>query len=242
MKKCIFLAGATGAIGRRLAPLLIADGWTVVGTTRSSAKQQVLRDLGVEPAVVDVFDSAALTTAVVLAKPEIVIHQLTDLPLGLDPAAMGDALVRNARLRDEGTRNLVSAASAAGVKRLIAQSIAFVYEPGTMPYREDDPLCVDADDEWGLTARGVASLERQVLGAPMVGIVLRYGALYGPGTGFDVATGSAPLHVDAAARAAQLAVSKGETGIYNVAETDGTVSSEKIERELGWNANYRISR
>ena len=91
----------------------------------------------------------------------------------------------NARLRDEGTRNLVSAAVHAGARRLIAQSIAFVYAPGPMPHGEDDPLDVDADDANGVTARGVASLERQVLEAPVAGIVLRYGALYGPGTGFD---------------------------------------------------------
>jgi nucleoside-diphosphate-sugar epimerase len=242
MNKCIFLAGATGAIGRRLAPMLIADGWRVIGTTRSAAKQPILRDMGVEPVIVDVFNSVALSDAVAQAKPQIVIHQLTDLPPGLEPAAMGDALVRNARIRDEGTRNLVSAAVRAGARRLIAQSIVFVYEPGPMPYRESDPLCVDAEGDWGLTARGVASLERQVLEAPLEGIVLRYGALYGPGTGFDVATGPAPLHVDAAAKAAHLAVSKGDHGVYNVAETDGTVSSERIEKELDWRGDWRISR
>jgi nucleoside-diphosphate-sugar epimerase len=242
MNKCIFLAGATGAIGRRLAPMLIADGWTVVGTTRTAAKQQLLRDMGVEPAVVDVFNGEALNDVVAKVKPQIVIHQLTDLPAGLDPDKMSEALVRNARIRDEGTRNLVSAAVRAGARRLIAQSIAFVYEAGPMPYRESDPLCVDAEGDWGLTARGVASLERQVLSAPLDGIVLRYGALYGPGTGFDVATGPAPLHVDAAAKAAHLAVSGGDPGIYNVAEADGTVSSEKIEKQIGWQSDWRDAR
>lgn len=241
MSQCIFLAGATGAIGRCLAPLLVADGWRVVGSTRSAAKEALLRGIGVEPVVVDVFDRAALEEAVVRVQPDIVIHQLTDLPTGLDPQQMSDALQRNARIRDEGTRNLVDAAVKAGAKRLIAQSIAFVYEPDRpKPYREDDPLCVDADGDWGLTARGVASLERQVLDAPLEGIVLRYGGLYGPGTGFDVAATEAPLHVDAAAQAAHLAVTRGTRGVYNIAEADGTVSSDKARRELGWSPDWRL--
>ena len=97
---------------------------------------------------------------------------------------MAEALVRNARLREVGTRNLVAAAVAAGAKRMVAQSLAFVYAPGPMPYREDAPLCLD-DPVFGETARAVASLEQQVLAAPLTGIVLRYGKLYGPGTGFD---------------------------------------------------------
>ncbi|CAG4925661.1 NAD-dependent epimerase/dehydratase family protein [Paraburkholderia saeva] len=242
MSKRIFLAGATGAIGRCLAPMLIADGWQVAGTTRSASKQQMLVDMGVEPVVVDVFDRAKLEAAVIGAGPDVVIHQLTDLPAGLDPDRMGEALVRNARLRDEGTRNLVAAAVKAGAHRLVAQSIAFVYAAGTMPYREEDPLAVTGDDEWALTARGVASLETQVLAAPVEGIVLRYGGLYGPRTGFDIATGHAPLHVEAAAHAAYLAVTRGPPGIYNVAETDGTVTSEKAAAALGWDPDWRMAR
>jgi nucleoside-diphosphate-sugar epimerase len=242
MSKCIFLAGATGAIGRCLAPLLVADGWRVVGTTRSAAREALLQGLGVQPAILDVFDRAALEQAVVQAEPEVIIHQLTDLPTGLDPDMVSDALKRNARIRDIGTRNLVSAAMRAGAKRLIAQSIAFVYEPDRpKPRSEGDPLCVNAEGDWGLTARGVASLEQQVLDAPLEGIVLRYGGLYGPGTGFDVAATEAPLHVEAAARAAQLAVTRGTRGVYNVAEADGTVSSDKAIRELGWSSAWRVS-
>jgi nucleoside-diphosphate-sugar epimerase len=122
MAKTIFLAGASGAVGRHLAPLLITQGWRVVGTTRSKEKVPTLLNLGIEAAVVDVFDPEALTAAVVEAKPQVVIHQLTDLPPGLDPALMAEATMRNARIRDEGTRNLVSAAIQAGVERFIAQS------------------------------------------------------------------------------------------------------------------------
>ena len=126
----IFLAGAGGVIGRRLTPLLHRAGHVVAGTTRSADKAAALRALGAEPVVVDVFDAAALTRAVVAAAPQVVIHQLTDLPFAPNTPQYQEGLARNARLRIEGTRNLVAAAKAAGVKRLIAQSIAFVYAPG----------------------------------------------------------------------------------------------------------------
>jgi uncharacterized protein YbjT (DUF2867 family) len=121
----VFLAGATGAIGRRLGPMLVARGWRVIGTTRAPAKAASLAGAGVEPVVVDVYDAPALLRAVVAAGPDIVIHQLTDLPAGLDPSRMAAAGIANARLREEGTRNLVAAAVAAGATRLVAQSIAF---------------------------------------------------------------------------------------------------------------------
>jgi nucleoside-diphosphate-sugar epimerase len=239
MTKCIFLAGAAGAIGRQLAPLLVADGWRVVGTTRSDQKASILHRMGVEPVIVDVFDAAALNNAMTQVRPSIVVHQLTDLPLGLDPAKMAEATIRNARIRDAGTRSLVSAAVHAGAQRLIAQSIAFAYADGPPPHREDDPLNIDAEGARGVSARGVASLERQVLEVPLEGLILRYGRLYGPGTGFDQASGPGPVHVLAAARAAQLAVTRGTPGIYNIAEDDGAVSSEKAKRLLGWDACWR---
>jgi len=234
MGKTLFLAGASGAIGRRLAPLLIAEGWRVVGTTRQAEKLGVLRGLGVEPMIVDVFDAASLADAVAAVAPEVVIHQLTDLPPAMDPARMAEATARNARLREEGTRNLVEAAVRAGVRRLVAQSIAFAYAGDRLPHREEDALAVDAEGRAGVSARGVASLERQVLEAPLTGIVLRYGRLYGPGTGFDAPTGVSPLHVDDAARAAALAAVRGSPGIYNIAEDDGTVTVVKAKQELGW--------
>src|SRR5436309_4011950 len=129
----IFLAGATGAIGKRLVPLLRKTGHHVVGTTRSTAKADALRAAGVEAVVVDVFDAAALANAVSAARPDVVMHQLTDLPPGLDPSRMAEAGPRNARMRSEGTENLVRAALASGVPRLIAQSIAWMYAPGSQP-------------------------------------------------------------------------------------------------------------
>jgi nucleoside-diphosphate-sugar epimerase len=240
MSKSVFLAGASGVIGLRLALLLVSEGWRVFGTTRSADKAAQLRGLGVEPVIVDVFEAPALAEAVVKARPEVVVHQLTELPPGLDPLRMAEALAPNARIRDEGTRNLVDAAVRAGARRLVAQSVAFAYAPKDLPHGEDDPLAVDAEGRVGVSARGVASLERQVLEAPLTGIVLRYGRLYGPGTGFDAPAGAAPLHVDAAAKAAALAVGQGAPGIYNVAEDDGAVTSDRAKRELGWTADWRL--
>jgi nucleoside-diphosphate-sugar epimerase len=239
MNQNLFLAGAGGAIGRRLIPLLLADGWTVTGTTRSPEKAAALAEAGIKPVVVDVFDAERLREAVLAARPAVVVHQLTDLPPGLDPARMGEARLRNARLREEGTRNLVAAAIAAGVRRLVAQSVAFAYADGPAPHGEDDLLDVGADGPAGISARGVASLERQVLEAPMEGLVLRYGRLYGPGTGVTAVAGPGPLHVDGAAEAARLAVRTGERGVYNVAEDDGAVAVEKARRLLGWRAAHR---
>lgn len=199
----------------------------------------MLRAIGIEPVLVNVFDEQRLRDVVYAAQPSIVIHQLTDLPPALDPTSMPEARIRNAHIRETGTRNLVSACIAAGVKRMIAQSIAFAYAPGSMPYREDAPLNLH-DPDFGLTARAVASLETQVLSAPFDGIILRYGKLYGPGTGFDQPAAGGALHVDAAADAARRAISFGKTGIYNIAEEEDTVSSEKAVQTLGWDVGFRI--
>ena len=227
----VFVAGASGVIGRRLCRLLVEDGWRVTGTTRSAEKATALRALGVEPVVVDVFDEKALHDAVTRARPDIVVHQLTDLPPGLDPAKMAEGRIRNARIRDIGTRHLIAAATACGVRRMVVQSIAFAYEPGPTPYLEDAPL----------SSAALASFEQQVIDAPWVGIILRYGKLYGPGTGFDIPPSDGPVvHVDAAANAARLALTRGEAGIYNIAEDDGTVSIRKAVRELGWSPDFRF--
>lgn len=240
MGRRILLAGASGVVGRRLLPLLRDAGHEVFGTTRSPANAERLRALGAEPRVVDVFDAAALARVVAEAQAEVVIHQLTDLPDRLDPEKMAEAIPRNARIRDEGTRNLITAARAAGARRLIAQSIAWLYAPGPEPHGEDDPLQAP-EGARAVTVNGVRALERQVLGAsPLAGIVLRYGQFYGPDTGTDTPTGAAPLHVDAAAYAALLAVERGAAGVYNVAEPNAYASTEKARRELGWRDDFRL--
>jgi len=237
----IFLAGAAGAIGKRLVPLLLDAGHHVVGTTRSTTKADALRTAGAEPIVVDVFDAPALSRAVSAARPDVVVHQLTDLPPGLDPARMAEGTRRNARMRREGTQNLVAATLAAGAHRLVAQSIAWMYAPGPQPHGEDDPLDVHATGTRAITADGVATLERLTIASPPIeGVVLRYGHLYGPGTGAEA--GEIPsLHVDAAAAAALLAIEKAPSGIYNIAEPNQYLSTDKARRELGFDPSFRLT-
>jgi nucleoside-diphosphate-sugar epimerase len=170
----VFVAGASGVIGLRLLPLLVAAGHEVAAMTRSPGKLQRLRDLGAEPVLCDAFDADALREMVVTFQPEAVVNELTDLPD--QPAARNDA---NARLRREGTRNLLAAAKAAGAPHFVAQSIAW-----QLP---------------GEAGAAVGELERLVLGAN--GVVLRYGRLYGPGTYYESKKPEPPrVHVDEAAR------------------------------------------
>jgi nucleoside-diphosphate-sugar epimerase len=234
-------ADTAGAIRKRLIPLLRDAEHDIVGTTRSMAKTNALRAAGVEPVVVDVFDAPALSPAVSAARPDIVVHQLTDLPPGLDPAQMDKGTRRNAHMRREGTRKLVTAALAAGTQRLVAQSIGWMYAPGPEPHGEEDPLDVHAPGTRALTADGVATLERLTIASPPIeGIVLRYGHLYGPGTGTD--TGEIPsLHVDAAASAALLAIEKARRGIYNIAEPNTYLSIDKARCELGFDPSFRLT-
>ena len=172
----IFLAGATGVLGRRLTSLLLADGHVVVGMTRSPERCALLTDLGAEAVVCDVYDAVALAAAVFAAAPDVVMHQLTDLPDDVTEVASFSAA--NARIRREGTQNLLAAAATAGVRRVFAQSVAW-------------QLAGDAGE-------AVADMERMVLEAS--GVVLRYGQFYGPGTYHPSDPPPAPsIHVDDAA-------------------------------------------
>ncbi|MDQ0569701.1 nucleoside-diphosphate-sugar epimerase [Variovorax paradoxus] len=241
MSEKIFLAGAAGAIGTALVPLLIDAGYTVYGSTRRAERARGLEARGVVPVVVDVFDAQALRAALMRIAPTTVIHQLTDLPPDLDPKLMADAVHRNARVRTEGTRNLVAAALAAGSRRLLAQSIAWAYAPGPLPHLEEHPLDLEAESTRRVSVDGVAALERSVLGAKGIeGTVLRYGQFYGPGTSTAGPKGPCPVHVEAAAWAAVLALRHARGGIFNIAEDNPEVSSEKAKRELGWHASMRL--
>ncbi len=235
----IFLAGASGAIGRRLTPLLLAAGHEVTGSTRTEKVARELESAGVHGVVANVFDTDTLKRAVTAARPEVVIHQLTDLPRVLgDEAQLAAAYPRNARIRIEGTRNLVAAAKAAGARRFIVQSVAFAYAAGREPHVETDPLNV-ADGPRVVTVRAAADMEQQVLASGMEPVVLRYGLLYGPGTWTAGPARKPPVHVDAAAHAAFLAVTRG-SGIYNIADDDGTVSIDKARKELGFDPAFRL--
>ena len=234
----IFLAGASGAIGRRLMPLLIGAGHDVTGMTRSADAARDLKAAGVTPAVADVYEADGLTRAVIAARPDIVMHQLTDLPRVFDETQVAAQYPRNARIRIEGTRNLVAAAKAAGARRFVVQSVAFAYAPGKEPYAETDPLNV-ADGPRVVTVRAAADMEQQVLNSGMEAVVLRYGLFYGPGTWTETPERKPSLHIDAAAKAALLSLT-GNAGIYNIADDDGTVSIDKARKELGFDPAFRL--
>jgi len=239
MSTSVFLAGATGALGRQLVPLLVEAGYRVFGTTRVRERARALEAAGVEPVILDVFDMPAVDDAFSRIRPEILIHHLTDLPQDLNPEAMPEARVRNARIWSEGTRNLMGAAKNAGTRRAIAQSLAWLYAPGPEPHREEDPLgATDADLR--VVLEGVSALESAVLGTPPVeGIVLRFGLLYGPGTSSALPQGSSPLHVQAAAYASLIAIEKGHPGVYNVTDDNALISTGKAQEQLGWDASFR---
>jgi nucleoside-diphosphate-sugar epimerase len=236
----VFLAGATGVVGRRLA-LLLRDGrYEVIGTTRNPQMAARLDAIGITPVVMNVFDADVVVRAVADARPDVIIHQLTDLPSAPGTSGYAAGQEANRRLRIEGTRNLVRAAAMAGVGRVIAQSIAFVYAPAEGMREEGDPLDLTAEPPRQFTVQGIAALEREVLQtADIAGVVLRYGYLYGAGTWYDAPPKPPSLHVDAAAHAAMLALDKGH-GIYNIAENDGAVSSAKARRELGFDPVFRM--
>jgi nucleoside-diphosphate-sugar epimerase len=181
-----------------------------------------------------------VTDAMRAARPDVVIHQLTDLPREFDEAKIAASYSKNARIRTEGTRNLIAAAQAASVRRFVVQSIAFAYPPGGEPLPESDPLNL-ADPARAVTVKGAAEMERLVLESPGIdGIVLRYGLLYGPGSWTERAGRKPALHVDAAAQAALLAISRGAPGIYNIADDDGVVMIAKARAELGFDPTFRL--
>ena len=236
----VFLAGAGGAIGRPLTRKLVAAGHEVTGTTRSEARAEAIRAAGAGAAVVDVFDLETLRAAVVDARPEVVIHELTALPDRLD-FRDEDIYEPTNRVRTEGTRNLLDAARAAGARRFVCQSVAFAYRPdGARVKTEDEALMDSAPGPFGGAVATLHEMEGLVLGAPdMERVVLRYGFFYGPGTYHaddgtttaDVRRRRMPIvgkgtglfsfvHVDDAADATVAAVERGAPGIYNVTDDE----------------------
>jgi nucleoside-diphosphate-sugar epimerase len=244
----VFLAGATGAIGAPLLRLLVADGHEVTGMTRSPERAATLRGAGAEAVVADALDAGAVTSAVVAARPQAIVHQLTAIPPRLDPRKIMRDFALTDRLRTEGTRNLVAAAQQAGASRVIAQSIAFAYDPGPpgAVHVEDDPLIADPPAHFKRSAAAIAELERAVRGAEG-GVVLRYGYFYGPGTsisaggslGQEVARRRLPIvgggrgvwsfiHVQDAARATLAALTSGSSDVYNVVDDEPALVREWI--------------
>lgn len=232
----IFLAGATGAVGRPLLRRLRDQGHEVHALTSRAERASTLAETGATPVVADALDPVAVREALTASKPDVVIHQLTRIPPRIDPRHAARDLHATNRLRDEGTSNLLAGAVAAGARRFIAQSIAFVYAPGPGLRTEADPLHTDCHPSFRSVVGAVASLESQVTGSALEGIVLRYGFFHGPGTIYaedgtfaaDVRRRKIPvpgpaegwfsfIHVEDAADAAFAALSA-PPGIYNVVD------------------------
>ncbi len=242
----IFVAGATGAIGRPLIAQLLAKGHDVVALTRSPEKARTLAQQGVEQAIADVFDADAVKAAVKSAQPEVVIEQLTALPKTYTGESMRAAAALNTRIRREGGANVLAAAQAAGVRRYLRQSIAFWAVPGTGLADEETPLSLDASPAVAADARTVTEIEHRLLETPnLEGFALRYGFLYGPGTWFapdgDVAqqvrqqqfpiVGNGEgvwswVHIEDAAIATVAVVEQGNPGIYLI--TDDQPESVRV--------------
>jgi len=237
----VFVAGASGAIGRPLVRQLLAAGHEVTGMTRREQAAAQIRDAGASAVVCDVFDVAALEAGLREARPEVVVHALTALPPRIDYKGKGDPLAATNRVRTEGTANLIAAARAADARRIVAESVAFLYaQEGDWVKDEEAPLFLDAPAPFGYAANALTDLERQVTGAEGIeGLILRYGWLYGPGTYFDrsgsqtedVLKRRAPivgkgtgtfsfLQVEDAASATVAAVERGAPGIYNIVDNE----------------------
>ena len=244
----ILVAGATGAIGLNLVPQLIAAGHSVVGTTRTAAKAELIRRMGAEPAIADGLDAPGIRAAVLAAKPDVIVDQMTDLAAVTDLRHFDRAFSTTNQLRTQGTDFLLAAAREAGVKRFIAQSFCgWTYGRGGEPVKtEADALDADPPEELRRTLEAIQYLEATVAGSTSVeGIVLRYGSFYGPDTGLlsramidQVRRRRVPLigggggqwsfiHVEDAASATVAAIERGKPGeIYNIVDDEPAPVSE----------------
>ena len=263
----VFVAGATGAIGRQLVPRLIAAGHEVHGMTRSESKQAMLYELGATPVVADALDPDQVAQAVGKARPDVIVHQLTAIG-ALDMRHFDRDFALTNRLRTEGTDYLLSAGQALGVRRFVAQGIAGygAYARTGGPVKtEQDPLDPTPAREMRETIAAIRHLEEAVLGARWTeGIVLRYGVFYGPGTSLApgkeqfelVRKRKFPLvgdgggvwsfiHVADAADATVAAIEHGSRGVYNVVDDDPAPVAEwlpELAQTLGAKKPMRVPR
>jgi len=237
----IFLAGATGVVGKQLIPLLREAGHVVIGTTRSPDKAEYLRAQGVQPETLDALDRQATVSAVMRARPDAIVHQLTAIPANLNLRRFDREFALTNRLRTEGTDNLLAAARAAGVRRVVAQSFAgWTYARAGGPVKaEDDPLDPHPPPAFHRTLAAIRYLEAALQAAGIETIALRYGWFYGPGTSLGRGgavldairrrqlpiVGSAAgiwsfIHIADAAAATLAALERGAPGVYNVADDE----------------------
>jgi 2-alkyl-3-oxoalkanoate reductase len=240
----IFVAGATGALGRVLLPQLVAGGHEVVGLTRTPSKQDLIRGLGARPAVADALDPDAVAREVAEAEPEVIVHQLTALSGSIDMRHLERDFAETNRLRTEGTDHLLAAGRAIGARRFVAQSFAgwpFARTGGPIK-DESDPLDPTPPAAFRTTIEAIRHLEAAVTEAAWTeGVVLRYGGFYGPGTSFSVkpegehvamvrkrkfpVVGNGAgiwsfIHIEDAAAATVAAIEHGERGLYNVVDDE----------------------
>jgi len=240
----IFLAGATGALGRQLLPRLVERGHEVTGMTRSESKQQLVFDLGGRPVVADALDPESVARAVAGADPEVIVHQLTAIPAELDMRHFARDFAQTNRLRTQGTDHLLAAGRAVGVRRFVAQSYApsiFARVGGPVKV-EDDPVDESPPEQARTTVEAIRYLEKAVSEAPWTeGVVLRYGGFYGPGTSFSLGpegtmveairkrklplVGEAGgvwsfIHIEDAAEATVSTIEGSGRGIYNVVDDE----------------------
>lgn len=265
----IFLAGATGVIGRRLIPALRNRGHTVIGLTSTPDNTEIIRDLGAEATVCDAFDSARLTAIVEKVHPDVIVNQLTRIPERIDPSKIGEQMEETNRLRTEATANLLFAARHCGVERFVSQSVAFLYHPdadsgpGEHPAEEDRRFVRPDDAGFASLVDAVKESERlTTVDDDIDGLILRYGFFYGPETPYEPGGATASditnrkwpilgrgngrfsfIHVDDAAEATAVAISNGLTGVYNVVDdTPAPVSDwlPDVAERLGAPAPRRI--
>jgi nucleoside-diphosphate-sugar epimerase len=262
----VFVAGATGAIGKQLVPRLVEAGHEVHGMTRSESKQAMLHELGAVPAVADALDPDQVAEAVGRTRPDVIVHQLTAIPARLDLRHFDRDFALTNRLRTEGTNHLLSAGQAVGVRRFVAQSyFGFYARTGAAVKSEDDPFDPAPAREMRETLAAIRHLEEAVLGARWTeGIVLRYGAFYGPGT--SLAPGAEQfelvrrrkfplvgdgggvwsfIHITDAAEATVAAVEHGNRGVYNIVDDDPAPVAKwlpALAQELGAKKPMRVPR
>jgi nucleoside-diphosphate-sugar epimerase len=265
----VFVAGASGALGKQLVPELVEQGHEVTGMTRTQAKQDLVREMGARPAVADGLDPEAVAQAVAEAEPDVVVHQLTAINPGKLGRSIDKLFTLTNRLRTEGTDHLLAAARAAGAKRFIAQSFAgWPFERIGGPVKtEEDPLQSSPPKTVSETLGAIKYLEETVTGADGIeGLALRYGGFYGPGTSLGINPDGEQIvmirkrrlpiigdgggiwslvHIQDAASATAAAVERGEPGVYNVVDDEpapaGVIITE-LAKVIGVKEPRRIPR